>query len=289
MFTYNIDTLPYVSMSGKTKEKKGWSHSGRKMEYNLLVYIHRGECVFDIEGEKIEFKKGNIVLVPKNTMYKPYTDSGVEYTFFHFNGELIPCSEAPEQIASHFRSTDSKHPIYGVIEKGNGTLILDYKMTPEEDTSEVEVLLTKCVNAMFRYGDSASMLLSLYFSELLFFVSKAYCTSFEADSIHPPAVNRIIAYINSNYMRKITLDDLCEEVNISKQYCMRIFKKHLHTTINEYILATRMKHAAYCLRHTYMNVNETANYLGFSSVSYFSRVFKNYYGVPPSDYYQPVV
>ena len=85
-------------------------------------------------------------------------------------------------------------------------------------------------------------------------------------------------------MRKITLDDLCEEVNISKQYCMRIFKKHMHTTINDYILTTRMKHAAYCLRHTYMNVNETASYLGFSGVSYFSRVFKKQFGYSPNEY-----
>ena len=65
---------------------------------------------------------------------------------------------------------------------------------------------------------------------------------------------------------------------------MRIFKKHMHTTINDYILDLRMRHAAYLLSSTYMNVSQTADYLGFSGTSYFSRVFKKYYGIAPSDY-----
>ena len=56
-------------------------------------------------------------------------------------------------------------------------------------------------------------------------------------------------------------------------------------TIGDYILEMRMRHAAYLLRNTYMNVNQAADYLGFSSASYFSRVFKQYYGVSPSAYF----
>ena len=47
-----------------------------------------------------------------------------------------------------------------------------------------------------------------------------------------------------------------------------------------------MRHATYLLRNTYMNVNQAADYLGFSSTSYFSRVFKKYYGVSPSAYFE---
>ncbi|MBQ1213131.1 MAG: helix-turn-helix transcriptional regulator [Clostridia bacterium] len=284
MFTYNISTLPGVSMSGKTKEKKGWSHSGRQMGYNLFVYFHSGECVFDIAGKKFEYKKGNIAIVPKNTPYRPHTDTGTEYTFFHFDGELIPQSDTTPNLS--LITKNEKAPIYGVLSPDAGNLLFDTKMEAGEEASEIEMLLTKCVNARFRHGSDADLLISLYFCEALFHTSRAYRTRFEGDEAHPPAVNRIIAYINSNYTRKISLDELCAELNMSKQYCMRIFKKHLHTTINDYILATRMKHAAYCLRHTYMNVNETANYLGFSSVSYFSRVFKDYYGVSPSEYFE---
>ncbi|MBQ2732970.1 MAG: helix-turn-helix transcriptional regulator [Clostridia bacterium] len=285
MFTYNISTLPKVSMSGKTREKQGWSHSGRQMQYNLFVYFHSGECVFDIGGVEYEYKKGNIAIVPKNTPYRPYTDSGTEYTFFHFDGELCECTEADIPNVPLIAENE-KTPIYGVMSPNAGNLIFDTKMDAGEEASEIEMLLTKCVNSKFRHGNSADLLISLYFCEVLFHASRAFRTRFEGDESHPPAVNRIIAYINANYTRKISLDELCAELNMSKQYCMRIFKKHMHSTINDYVLATRMKHAAYCLRHTYMNVNETANYLGFSSVSYFSRVFKDYYGVAPSEFFE---
>ena len=67
---------------------------------------------------------------------------------------------------------------------------------------------------------------------------------------------------------------------------MRVFRKYMQMTIGDYILDLRMRHAAYLLRNTYMNVNQAADYLGFSSTSYFSRVFKKYYGVSPSAYFE---
>ncbi|MBQ2325096.1 MAG: helix-turn-helix transcriptional regulator [Clostridia bacterium] len=285
MYTLSIDNLPYVSMTGKLKAKKGWVQSGRKLDCNLFVYVHRGECSMFIDGVRNEYKKGNLAIVPKDTMYRTYSDTGMEFTFFHFDGD-ITVHEGSEPPVAYISPQKTKDPLYGTMERADRTVILDKKILDNEASFEIEMLLTKCVNAKFRYGESANTLLSIYFAEILFHASRTYCSRFETDENYPPAINKIIAYINANYMRKITLDELCEEVNISKQYCMRIFKKHMHTTINDYILTTRMKHAAYCLRHTYMNVNEAASYLGFSSVSYFSRVFKDYYGVAPSEYFE---
>ena len=101
---------------------------------------------------------------------------------------------------------------------------------------------------------------------------------------YPQSLSKILNYIRENYTSNIQLESIAAHTNFSKQYCMRLFKKHMNTTINDYILELRMNHAAYLLRDTYMNVNEAADYLGFSSVSYFSRVFKKYYGVSPSEY-----
>lgn len=284
MYTYSIDKLPYVSMTGRVKEKKGWSHSGKKMNVNLLCIVHEGECVFKTEEKSYEVKKGNVILIPKGIFYSPHTDTSVEYTFFHFDGCFEECDVNAAQIPS-FKDAPHTQPIYGTVDVGSHTLVFDSKMDLSDSISEIDLLLNKCLSSYNRYNEMLQLLLSIQFCELLFHISQGYCEQFEKENSFPAAVNKIIAYIHSNYTQRITLDLLCEEVNISKQYCMRLFKKYLHTTINDYILTTRMKHAAYLLRHTYMNVNEASNYLGFSSVSYFSRVFKRYYGVSPSEYF----
>ncbi len=285
MLSYDLATLPLVSMTGKAREAEGWSHSGRRLPVNLLVVFHGGNCTFTIAGEKYNFKKGDVAIVPKDTQYCPYTPNLCEYTFFHFDGDLIPVEKSPEEITP-FDKVSYKKPSYGYTNhtKTDTELLLDYKVSLGSQLQNADLLVRKCMNTRLHYEEKQQLLLTIQFSELLFHISQAHCERFRSASNFSAQVNKILTYIKENYTGPITLDDICRNMNMSKQYCMRIFKKYMHTTINEYILDLRMRHAAYLLSSTYMNVSQTADYLGFSGTSYFSRVFKQYYGVSPSEY-----
>jgi len=285
MFIYNIKRLPFVSMTGRVREKTGWSHNGRSNQINLLTVIHKGECVFRINETDHRLKAGDAVIVPKNTYYKPHTDSFCEYTFFHFDGDLVPVGDGDIEV--FFANADpKKSSFYGYSEEGSTELFLDNVINFAEKLTDVELLLTKSINT--KRSSKGKMLLALRFSELLLYLSELLSQRLSEqltkENTYPQSLSKIIYYIKENYTSNIRLEDICRHTNISKQYCMRLFKKHMNTTINDYILDLKMKHAAYLLRETYMNVNQTADYLGFSSVSYFSRVFKKYYGVAPTLY-----
>lgn len=282
MFVYNIKQLPFVNMTGRVKEKEGWSHSGRSMAINMLTVIHKGECVFKINETEYHLTAGNAVLVPKDTYYKPHTDTFCEYTFFHFDGELVPTDAAVVTLNTNMERGTS----YGYFDEGSTALFLDYKMSIKERVQEIELLLNKCINTRTNHASRQQIMLSLLFSEMLFHLSEIICEQQPKEDNYPQSLNKILYYIRENYTSSIQLDDICKHTSISKQYCMRLFKRHMNTTINDYILELRMKHAAYLLRYTYMNVNQCADYLGFSSVSYFSRVFKKYYGIAPSSYFE---
>lgn len=286
MLSYDFSKLPVVSMTGRVTEKEGWSHSGRTMPFNLLVVFHAGSCRFKIEGKEYEYKKGDICIVPKDVFYTPNAKSFCEYTFFHFNGELEECYRAPDEIKP-FGDIPQGKPLYGFIgleEESDRELLFDYKVSLGNQAQNIELLIRKCVNTRLNYESKQQLLLAIQFSEIMFHISQAFCEKFRANDNIPLQINKILTYIRENYTSPITLDDICKQMNMSKQYCMRIFKQHLGTTINDYILDLRMRHAAYLLSSTYMNVSQTADYLGFSGTSYFSRVFKKYYGIAPSDY-----
>lgn len=284
MYKYTIDSLPHVSMMGRVAETRGWSHSGRHMNVNLLFILHSGNCTLEIDGKIFEAQKGDVILIPKGTFYRPHTNTKAEYTFFHFDGDIESCDPECTHVPSFMDATNTQ-PICGTIEKGCHTLLFNSKMTISDDYSDIELILTRCLKSYDSYNEMLELILSIQFCEILFKISQSYCKQFEVDKSFPPAVNRLLLYIHAHYTEKITLNELCNELNMSKQYCMRIFKKYMHTTINDYVLSTKMKHAAYLLRHTYMNISEASSYLGFTSVSYFSRVFKQYYGVSPSEYF----
>lgn len=283
MFRYDFSRLPQISMTGKVSEKSGWSHNGRRMNFNMLVVFHKGACRFTVEGEDYDFKPGDVALIPAGTFYRPHTDIFCEYTFFHFDGEFAEC-EAADIVP--FGSTLGGKPFYGLIRRGAPTLVFDYKITLGAQLRDVELLLRKCTDAQRRYSEKLPILLALHFSEMMFYVSQSFCKQFDESVRVPVPVSRIVSYINDHYMQNITLSDICKDTEMSKQYCMRMFKKYMQMTIGDYVLDLRMRHAAYLLRSTYMNVNQAADYLGFSSTSYFSRVFKKYYGVSPSEYFE---
>ncbi|MBQ2863727.1 MAG: helix-turn-helix transcriptional regulator, partial [Clostridia bacterium] len=263
--------------------KEGWSHSGRYMKVNLLAVIRKGECTFRINETEYTLAAGDVVLVPKNTYYKPHTDSSCEYTFFHFDGELFKPDEDSPSKQRKDEGTDTSS-LYGYIEELPSDLILDYKTSTREKQKDVELILTKCISIRSEHQTSRQILLSLHFSELLCILSDILTENLQSYKSYPQSLSKLIYYINQNYTKNLQLEDIAAHTSFSKQYCMRLFKKHMGRTINDYILELRMKHASYLLRETYMNVNEASDYLGFSSVSYFSRVFKKYYGVSPSEY-----
>lgn len=284
MFRYDFSHLPFVSMTGKVREAAGWSHDGRRMGINLLVVFHRGSCRFTIEGQDFDFAPGDVALVPQGSFYRPHTDDFCEYTFFHFDGEFLPAR--PDESVKPFDAVPVGKPFYGLIRYEKPSLVFDHKIVLGDGRQNAELLLRKCADVQRRYAEKMTVLLSLHFSELMFCISQSYCEQFRGRTPVPAAVSKIVAYIGDHYMQNITLADVCKETELSKQYCMRVFRKYMQMTIGDYILDLRMRHAAYLLRNTYMNVNQAADYLGFSSTSYFSRVFKKYYGVSPSAFFE---
>ena len=283
MFTYNIKQLPFVSMMGRAQEKVGWSHSGRCMPINLIAVMRAGECIFKINETDYHLKAGDVVLVPKNTYYKPHTDSRCEYTFFHFDGDLCELDQM-DATSLYGGQNLAGENLYGYFEERPVSLLLDYMITAKDRHKDIELILGKCINTRANHASPRQILLSLHFSELLYRLSEIVSERLSSQSQYPQSLSKILYYINENYTENIQLDDIAHHTSFSKQYCMRLFKKYMNTTINDYVIELRMKHAAYLLRDTYMNVNEAADYLGFSSVSYFSRVFKKYHGVSPSEY-----
>ncbi len=94
----------------------------------------------------------------------------------------------------------------------------------------------------------------------------------------------IIEYIDKNYSDKITTHDLGALVHLNSDYLCRFFKKTVGSTIGDYINFVRVKKAELLLSTTRKNISEIALDTGFSSVSYFNRVFQKYKNCSPSSY-----
>ena len=96
--------------------------------------------------------------------------------------------------------------------------------------------------------------------------------------------SQIRKYINANYSRRITLDDLAAHFRCSKSTLMGSFKRDCSQTIVGYITEVRMKHAVSMLESADCSINDIALACGFCDQCYFSKTFSRKFKMTPSAY-----
>lgn len=97
-------------------------------------------------------------------------------------------------------------------------------------------------------------------------------------------VSRAKKYIDSHYMKDISLDDVSREVNISPYYFSKIFKDETGENFIEYVTNIRVEKAKELLTHSDCSMKEICSMVGYSDPNYFSRSFKKNTGYTPTEY-----
>jgi signal transduction histidine kinase/DNA-binding response OmpR family regulator len=98
-------------------------------------------------------------------------------------------------------------------------------------------------------------------------------------------INEFSTIVESNLSNdKFTVEDICNEMAISKVQLYRKVKNLLNCSVNDYIITTRLQKAKYFLQHEDLSISEVAFKTGFGSSTYFSTVFKSRFGVKPSEF-----
>lgn len=97
-------------------------------------------------------------------------------------------------------------------------------------------------------------------------------------------VAKLMQYIQFNYARIISLEDLSTLAGVNKTTLIGIFKEVYGTTPIRYINRIRLRKAKELLVNTDANVSEIAELVGFQSIHYFSRFFKGKENCTPMEY-----
>lgn len=102
-----------------------------------------------------------------------------------------------------------------------------------------------------------------------------------SDSV-PGYALRAKDYIKLHYMEDISVENIAATLNIDRRYLLRLFKKEFGITIVNFIIRTRLD-AAYEFLRSGIPVNKAAVMCGYSDAYNFSKMFKKYHGISPSE------
>ena len=232
---------------------------GQSYQFHLVTY---GNCIYEIQDQSpVQAKKGDFVLLPANHTIQQYgEDKGIfEGYMFHFEAFNTLIEQLPMLKQGHIIKYTS-----GLFDR-----TLDKVRPIWQD--ELESIAYNHI----RMGSVLLDTLAIWQREL------------DRGELSPASqmqVERMKTYIQNHYREKITKDTLGDYIRRTPSYAASLFKKGTTQTISEYVHAVRMKTAVYMLNNSLLNVTEIADYLGYSDVSYFQRLFKRAYGKTASEY-----
>lgn len=222
-----------------------------------VLYCTGGEGEVLYGTKRIHISKGDIVIVNSEVFHDQITTSTLE--FF----TLI--------IDNNFCHQNGFHPEKMLFE--------------EHVTSQrTEMLFKRIIEANRIYG--AFRVTKIRYAVLGFMIhlmnEYAISTENTTDNVNTKRIKDVTNYIKMHFTEKLTLEDIANQTNISKYYLVHEFKRLTGKTVIEYLNMLRCINARSMIRNDF-NISTAALSSGFENLSYFTRTYKKYIGVLPSE------
>lgn len=230
----------------------------------------RGNVRFTIGNEEVCVSEGELILINRNIAHEVYSKNVV---FSYIQVDILPYME----------NRDSKEFPYWwdfVLGKSSNAY---YKFAEE---SEMGDLWNRIEDKFHNANENKKHFIKAYIYELvaIMFSHSLVSAVPMVSSPKMKIISPVIKYIDTHFNSNITLDDICREVGYNKYTICHSFKKIAGTTVFEYVGFVRIQSAVEKLKNKEYTILEIATQSGFSSVTYFNRVFKNVMGCTPSLY-----
>lgn len=237
----------------------------KRPQYHLHVVLD-GKGYFEINHNIYHLERGQIFLIPPNTVSRYYSDNTNPWTyaFISFQGNKA------DLFAKQAGFTASPY-------------IRDCGVTPEEYLELIEKMLDTTqltiTNELYR----ASYLFSFF--ALLTSTSRI---SQEIKSHHDylpgTYLEHALKYIELNYHQNIHIQDIADYIGITRSYLFHIFNKELKTSPKNYLMNYRIDKAKYFLASTDTFIKDISRNVGYEDPLAFSKIFRNVTGYSPSEY-----
>lgn len=101
-------------------------------------------------------------------------------------------------------------------------------------------------------------------------------------------LQQILSYMNKKVAEPMTVEEICHKFFISRSSLQTLFRAHLHTSPKNYLINIKLQKSKELIQENRHTISEIAYLLGFSSIHYFSRLFKKYFNISPSEYAKQV-
>lgn len=272
----------YIHMSNERPDYVGVLH---KHEFIEMVYILSGSAVHQIGDQKSRVKRGDLFIINMDTVHAFFADSDTQEPFVAYDLMFTPQFFDQSIIGNHalealnssfmfyslFGGKQDFHPYFSVSGSSYtmfgelfNKIYLEHRGQEKGYLEIIRAYLLQLIITIFRMEDSSS--------------------KHTGSSRNRQAVDYILNYIQENYARPISIQELADRVYLSRDYLGRFFREVTGYTIGAMIQKVRIEHVCHLLSSTDRTISDIASACGFEDMKFFYTVFKKHMGILPGDY-----
>lgn len=248
-------------------------------EFSELIFVSEGTALLLINSEEYTVKAGDVFVIngKKNYKYRNLENFCTYKINYKFDYLLFLDNEI-QRLPGFQMLFNSEHMIIGGVSFQNRLHlnILDY----EKIKTTIETMYSEYIEKHKGWRT----ILNSYFNLTIVHLSRIYTFSESSEIHHLNNITNVVSYIENNFTKNISIDELTSIANLSTRHFNRMFTKIYRTTPLNYINSMKMQHAYYLLKNTMLNISEIAQKCGYFDSNYFSRQFKKIYGISPKEF-----
>ena len=265
-------------------------NSDSESKYYIRL-IHKGERKIIIDNETHNLKAGSILLINPGQPHCIETNVDKEIETY----TMILTESFIKQFLTTFKEKDKR-----LLEVTDLDLIDTIEFQHQHITNQPEIgyLIKKSIvenSEIYASGFARE----LFIQEILFYLLsiefKEYLQlkNYENESLTireeiKSRIEVVIEFLHSKYNEKVSLKECAKIANMSEAHFRKLFKKITGVSPYQYLVTIRLDKAKDMIKYSKKSITEIAFDLGYPSIASFTKAFRNYTGVPPSEFRQKV-
>ncbi|MGL5328674.1 MAG: AraC family transcriptional regulator [Peptostreptococcaceae bacterium] len=264
-YTYTAisPSLNITEIYTKFYQEKGINYNfmGESHLYWELTYVDKGELLTSVDNNEYSLKQGDLIF----------------YAPFQFHTQSTLDNSTSSYLTINFNMNFNEHH-----------RLCNKVFTLQRDS---HFIISKLIQELSSDNIFSNDLSLCYLKELIIKTlrlensySPSRPTTHMQQTYENNLLNDILKFIDDSLYEKICVDTLCTQFCISQSMLHSLFKKNMNNTVKNYINELKLDKSKELIKNSTYTLSEISEMLGFSSIHYFSKKFKNHFGISPTEY-----
>ena len=256
-----------------------FTFAGESHNFWELLCVDKGEVDVVADHERLTLHKGEVIFHQPNEFHRVLANGIIapNLVVIGFDCQAPSMAFFKEQILKE--GQEEQELLAHIIAEAR--LCFEGRL----DNPYQEVLVRKDQKSF-----AGEQMIKIYLEQFLIQMYRRSLLARQAPILHketPSAEDiyeTILEYFEKNICTQLTIDQISRDNLISTSQLKKLFCEKGNTGVIEYFNGMKIDAAKQLIRNRQLNFTQIANYLGYTSVHYFSRQFKHLTGMTPSEY-----